>query len=152
MGLSQSAYKIGKRRRWARKKEVQTPNVPKLLFPASFTRVGAQTVDPTLFPAPCAICGEALITSKVKRWRVAQNLLIAVFPICNEIKIVNIKVSYLTFSYFLSSSMVGVRLASLRIKPAWLRCDPSRRFPLRGTTTPPRRTAHDKDRHGVSYL
>ena len=105
MGLSQSAYKIGKRRRWARKKEVQTPNVPKLLFPASFTRVGAQTVDPTLFPAPCAICGEALITSKVKRWRVAQNLLIAVFPICNEIKIVNIKVSYLTFSYFLSSSM-----------------------------------------------
>jgi hypothetical protein len=39
-----------------------TPNVPKLLFPASFTRVGApQTVDPTLLPIPWAICGEALI-------------------------------------------------------------------------------------------
>ena len=48
--------------------EVHTPNVPKLLFPASFTRVGAQTVDPTLLPAPCAICGEALITiEQVKR-------------------------------------------------------------------------------------
>lgn len=43
-------------------KEVRTPNVPKLLFPASFTRVGAQTVDPTLLPAPWAICDEALIT------------------------------------------------------------------------------------------
>ena len=43
--------------------EVHTPNVPKLLFPASFTRVGAQTVDP-LLPAPWTICGEALITSK----------------------------------------------------------------------------------------
>jgi hypothetical protein len=46
--------------------EVHTPNVPKLLFPASFTRVGAQTVDPTLLPAPWTICGdEALIASCV---------------------------------------------------------------------------------------
>ena len=45
--------------------EAHTPNVPKLLFPASFARVGAQTVDPTLLPAPWAICGEALITSKL---------------------------------------------------------------------------------------
>ena len=45
--------------------KIHTPNVPRLLFPASFTRVGAQTVvvDPTLlFPAPWTICGEALIT------------------------------------------------------------------------------------------
>ena len=43
---------------------VHTPNVPKLLFPTSFTRVGAQTVaDPTLLPAPWTICGEALITA-----------------------------------------------------------------------------------------
>lgn len=46
--------------------EAHTPNVPKLLFPASFTRVGAQTVDPAALPAPWTICGEALITSKVK--------------------------------------------------------------------------------------
>jgi hypothetical protein len=47
-------------------KEGHTPNVPKLLFPASFTRVGAQKVVPTLLPAPWTICGEALITLQVK--------------------------------------------------------------------------------------
>ncbi len=58
------------RRRLYRKKkamgeEIHTPNVPKLLFPASFTRVGAQTVDPTLLFTR-TICGEALITSESK--------------------------------------------------------------------------------------
>jgi hypothetical protein len=44
--------------------EGHTPNVPKLLFPASFTRVGAQKADPTLLPAPWTICGEALISAR----------------------------------------------------------------------------------------
>jgi hypothetical protein len=44
-------------------REVHTPNVPRLLFPASFARVGAQTVDPlTLLPG----CGEALIAQVSK--------------------------------------------------------------------------------------
>ena len=45
-------------------KEAHTPNVPGLLFPASFARVGAPTVDPATFPTPWMICGEALIANK----------------------------------------------------------------------------------------
>jgi len=63
-GLSHSAYKREEGDEMS--EGVHTPNVPKLLFPASFTRVGAQTVDPTLLPAPWTICGEALITSEFK--------------------------------------------------------------------------------------
>ncbi len=109
--------------------EVHTPNVPKLLFPASFTRVGAQTVDPMPLPTPWTICGEALITSQVKD----ELWLCVFFQICNE-NLYNLSFcSYLIFIFI----PCGVHPASSRlvlprsgpIKPAWLR---SRGLPPRG--------------------
>jgi hypothetical protein len=53
--LSHDHLQVGRLRFKEGGEEARTPNVPKLLFPASFTRVGALTVDPMVFPTPWRI-------------------------------------------------------------------------------------------------
>jgi hypothetical protein len=85
--------------------------VPKLLFPASFTRVGAQKVDPTLLPAPWTICGEALITLQVKVRVVAYVISI------------NLKREKLLSDFFFSCRVVWVRVGLSSPRLASLRTD-----------------------------
>jgi hypothetical protein len=76
--------------------------VPRLLFPASFTRVGAQTV----FPAPWTICGEAaLITSNYCSSKSRRDL----SGFSNLQKRKNLSFFFIIFSYGCGSSP---RLAS----------------------------------------
>ena len=94
--------------------------MPKLLFPASFTRVGAQTVAP--FPIPWTICGEALIASKSCLQFAKKTLLL-----------------FLSYFYFFSLTRLGSpSLAQDRSSRPWQR---SRGHPPHGTNNRPRRTA-----------
>jgi hypothetical protein len=137
--LGHSAYK-GKE---AMNEEVHTPNVPKLLFPASFTRVGAQTADPTLPPAPWTICGEALIT----RGRVVTcnkclvNLQRKKIVILNPGKVFLSDLFFLSYGWRLSSPrLASFCLAHAQDRSSRRGCDPE--GSRRAEPHSPRRTAH----------